>query len=153
MTEDATRDYQDRLSAVVTGALRPGGDLDRQLETLRVACGELRKVHPDYYMATARLEGRRLRIMRKVLERVEYDEETGCWTWTGPTSGDVGRGCNYPRMSLDGQTVAVHRVTFVVAHGFIHNRRQVDHLCKNRLCVSPFHLDAVTHRENQRRKK
>lgn len=97
---------------------------------------------------------RRERIRAKVMANVEIDPETGCWNWTGPDSGD-GRGGGYPRMCLDGQTVAVHRVMFTNEHGFIPGKKQIDHKCRNRLCVNPHpdHLEMVTHRENQKRKK
>lgn len=96
-------------------------------------------------------DGRRAAIIGKVMERVKVDEETGCWEWQGPTSGN-GRGGGYGRMCLDGQTVAVHLVTFVHFNGYIPGKKQVDHVCENRLCCNPAHLELVTHKENQRRK-
>lgn len=101
---------------------------------------------------TEDFKSRRERILDKVLARVRVDHITGCWEWQGPTSGD-GRGGGYGRMSLDGQTVAVHLVVFVHFHGFIPGKKQIDHNCNNRICCNPNHLDLVTHLENQRRKK
>lgn len=71
-----------------------------------------------------------------------------CHIWTGPNSGD-GRGGGYPRMSLDGQTVAVHLVVYTHHFGFIPGKKQIDHRCNNRLCVNQEHLQMVTHRKNQ----
>jgi phage gp46-like protein len=51
---------------------------------------------------------RRQTIREKIMSRVRIETETGCWIWTGPTSGETGRGRGYPRMWLGGQTVAVH---------------------------------------------
>jgi len=56
-------------------------------------------------------------------------------------------------MSLDGHTVCVHRVVYTLVSGYIPGKKQIDHRCKNRLCVNPDHLEMVTHRENQRRKR
>lgn len=97
---------------------------------------------------------RRDRIREKVMMRVDIDPVSGCWIWTGPTSGDKGRGKNYPRMSLGGQTVAVHIVMYTNEHGYVPSRKQIDHKCRNRLCVNPHpdHLELVTHKENQRRR-
>tara|TARA_R110002020_G_scaffold266483_35_gene481522 strand:+ start:6301 stop:6666 length:366 start_codon:yes stop_codon:yes gene_type:complete len=95
---------------------------------------------------------RRQRIRDKVMSRVEVDAETGCWIWTGATSGSNGRGKDYPRMSLDGATVAVHIAMFVVEHGPVPPRKQIDHICNRRLCVNPDHLEMVTHLRNQRRR-
>ena len=98
---------------------------------------------------------RRDKIIDRVRKRiVEADcgYATSCWLWTGPTSGETGRGNGYPRMCLDGQTVAVHRVVFTHFHGYVPGRKQIDHACRNRRCVNPGHLEMVTHRENQRRR-
>jgi len=86
---------------------------------------------------------RRDRIRLKVMSRVDINPITGCWNWLGPTSGDKGRGRDYPRMNLDGQTVAVHKVMWTNEHGFIPGKKQLDHVCRNRLCVnpSPEHLE------------
>ena len=74
-----------------------------------------------------------------------------CHIWQGSDSG-TGRGGGYPRMSLDGQTVAVHIVSFVNKNGFVPGKKQIDHLCNNRRCVNPDHLEMVTHKTNQKRK-
>ncbi|EKF43997.1 hypothetical protein NA8A_04275 [Nitratireductor indicus C115] len=97
---------------------------------------------------------RRERIRRKIMARVEVVDTgylTACHLWTGPTSGE-GRGGGYPRMSLDGQTVAVHKVSWTNEHGFIPGRKQIDHKCRQRLCVRIDHLEMVTHLQNQKRR-
>lgn len=96
-------------------------------------------------------EDRRALILEKVSNNIQKDEETGCWNWLGPDSG-CGRGGGYPRMWLDGQTVAVHKVMFTHAYGLIPGKLQIDHTCGNRCCVNPDHLELVTHKENQRRR-
>ncbi len=104
---------------------------------------------------------RREAILEKVLQRIRLEPSilpTPCWLWTGPTSGagykgqKKGRGHSYPRMSLDGQTVAVHLVIWTHYNGFIPGRKQLDHLCRQRCCVNPEHLELVTHRVNQLRR-
>ena len=97
---------------------------------------------------------RRERIRQKVLSRVrfEYTEKGCCWIWLGPTSGSKGRGKNYPRMSLDGATVAVHITMWVNENGIVPPRKQIDHGCRRRLCVNPDHLEMVTHKTNQKRR-
>jgi hypothetical protein len=101
------------------------------------------------------MTSRRERIREKVAARVEIVEgplDTPCHLWTGPTSGSKGRGAGYPRMCLDGGTMAVHIVMYVLEHGPIPPRKQIDHRCRNRLCVNTVHLEMVTHKENQRRR-
>lgn len=93
---------------------------------------------------------RRARIAAKIAALVRVCPDTGCHIWTGPTSGSTGRGRDYPRMSLDGQTVAVHRVVWTNVHGYIPGRKQIDHKCENRLCVNIEHLFMMTHKRNQK---
>ncbi|WP_319773954.1 HNH endonuclease [Breoghania sp.] len=90
-------------------------------------------------------------ILARVMKRVVIDHETGCWIWQGATSGN-GRGGGYPRMCLDGQTLAVHRVTFVCTYGYVRGKKTLDHTCRARLCVNPDHLEMVTNRGNCRRR-
>lgn len=93
---------------------------------------------------------RRERIRAKILANVTI-VDSGCWIWRGGNSG-TGRGGGYPRMSLDGATVATHRASWINENGMIPPRKQVDHKCRTRACVNPNHLELVTHRENMRRR-
>ena len=102
-------------------------------------------------MKLSTVTDRRQSIFDKIMKRVKIDKDTGCWNWTGPTSG-TGRGGGYGRMSLDGQTVAIHIVMFCNFFGFIPGKKQIDHKCRNRLCCNPDHLEMVTHKQNQKRR-
>lgn len=95
---------------------------------------------------------RRELIKSKIYSNAKLDPNTGCWVWQGSHSG-FGRGGGYPRMSLDGATMAVHRVMWTNENGIIPHKKQIDHKCKNRLCVNPEHLELVTHKQNQRRRR
>ena len=99
-------------------------------------------------------------VISRILSRitvVDRGYETCCWEWNGPCSGKPGRGRNgrghsYPRMNLDGQTVAVHRVMWTAVNGYLPSKKQLDHLCRNRICVRPDHVEKTTHLQNQKRK-
>jgi hypothetical protein len=103
---------------------------------------------------------RRSAIREKIAARTFYCEElcgvvgvdTPCHIWQGPDSGKIGRGAGYPRMSLDGQTVAVHLVLWTNENGYIPGRKTIDHICRNRLCINLDHLEMVTMKENARRR-
>lgn len=103
------------------------------------------------------MSDRRMSILDKIMKRVEvsttlFHHGTPCWLWTGPTSGQNGRGKDYPRMSMGTATVAVHLVMYTHVFGYIPYDRTVDHECKHRLCVNPHHLSLVSMLENYRRR-
>ena len=70
-------------------------------------------------------------------------DENGCWIWNGGVCED-GYGKSGRRA---GQTLA-HRAFYVILVGPIPAGMELDHTCKNRLCVNPSHLEPVSHAVN-----
>lgn len=66
-----------------------------------------------------------------------------CWWWTGDKTSD-----GYGRIWKDGKTRYVHRVLYEHFRGEIPPNVQIDHLCRNRACGNPSHMELVTSREN-----
>lgn len=69
-----------------------------------------------------------------------------CWLWTGAVDG---RG--YGAMKRAGKLHKVHRFAYELIVGEIPDFLTIDHLCKNKLCCNPSHLEPVTAGENSRR--
>jgi hypothetical protein len=71
---------------------------------------------------------------------------TGCWEWLG-SKHNLG----YARTKIDGRHTYIHRYLYRVYRGEIPAELELDHLCRNRGCVNPYHLEIVSHAENVRR--
>lgn len=98
---------------------------------------------------------RRESIYERIFGRVLIQDcgyRSPCHVWQGATSGDAPMGGGYGRMSLNGLTVAVHIVVFTHFYGYKPSNKHVDHLCNNRLCCNPEHLELVTPKENHKRR-
>jgi hypothetical protein len=74
-------------------------------------------------------------------------QENGCWLWTGGKNGDgYGNFRDENRVSR-----GAHRWSYEYFVGPVPQGLDLDHLCRNRACVHPEHLEPVSHRENGHR--
>lgn len=95
------------------------------------------------------INGHGKRLARRVRpECYDVDPETGCWNWNMSTYPS-GYGC----VGYQGRLHPAHRVSWMESRGEIPEGLFLDHLCRNKRCVNPDHLEPVTNAENIRRGK
>jgi hypothetical protein len=89
------------------------------------------------------------RIFSKIKISTEsFYQNSPCWEWTGSKRDDYG----YVRWHR--KIRRIHRVIYAWIFGPIPrpgNKMEIDHLCKNRSCTNPLHLELVTSRINSLR--
>lgn len=76
--------------------------------------------------------------------------DSGCWEWTGPMDR-YGYGTVKAPLGGRRRSTGAHRASWVAHRGPILGDLHIDHLCRNRKCINPFHLEPVTAEENARR--
>jgi hypothetical protein len=80
-------------------------------------------------------------MLRKTVafeDKIMYEALTGCWLWTGSISSG-----GYGRHWSNGFKYA-HRISWEMSKGLIPGGMTIDHLCRNRACVNPDHMEVVT---------
>src|SRR2546426_1120746 len=74
---------------------------------------------------------------------VKVEKTPTCWNWTG--SGNMK---GYGKFEANGKLHLAHRIAYTLMKGTIPEGLTIDHLCRNRGCVNPEHLEVVSAKEN-----
>jgi len=79
-------------------------------------------------------------------QKISPEPNSGCWIWAG-ASNRLG----YGRFNINQKIEYAHRLSWQLHKGEIPTDKQIDHLCRVRLCVNPDHMEVVSHRTNSLR--
>lgn len=86
-------------------------------------------------------------VMARLMAKVALRPSSACWWWQGHVSRTTG----YGQASSNGRVTTAHRAFYEQFVGPIPAGMHLDHICRNRQCVKPAHLEPVTQGENNRR--
>lgn len=87
-----------------------------------------------------------MKDLERFTSKYLINKETNCWEWNAYI-GYKG----YGRFGFNGRVDYAHRVSYMLFNGEIGDGLVIDHLCRNRSCVNPKHLEQVTSSENTAR--
>ena len=82
-------------------------------------------------------------LEERLMFRVLRIPESTCWYWDAWVGED-----GYGRIGVNGKLERAHRVSYELFRGPIPTGLHLDHLCRERSCVNPYHLEPVTCQEN-----
>ena len=89
-----------------------------------------------------------MRDLVRFFRRVTPDGN-GCWVWSSVKRGTSGcNGEGYGNFKAGGRVRGAHRWLYETVVACPLPGLVLDHLCRNRACVNPAHLEIVSHREN-----
>jgi len=85
-------------------------------------------------------------ILNSLIDCEPTSMKTGCKEWPKYLNKD-----GYGKVSFQGKVRFVHKVVYEHFYGPVPEHHEIDHLCRNRKCGNPEHLEAVPHEINIRR--
>lgn len=81
---------------------------------------------------------------KRILDRITINpSNNSCWEWEGALTPK-----GYAHICWKGFPTQGHRASYIIFRGSIPSDKEIDHLCANRRCVNPWHMEAVTHKVN-----
>jgi hypothetical protein len=82
-------------------------------------------------------------LLRRFVRKIDVFSDNDCLIWTGAHNYN-----GYGWFAVNSRQVRAHRFIYSLTNGPIPEGMDIDHLCRNRDCVNPYHMEVVTRKEN-----
>ena len=84
------------------------------------------------------------KIPERIKAKIDFEGPGGCWIWKGYVDPQ-----GYGQLCYNGKPhIRPQRMIYEIMVGVIPAGLTLDHLCRNRACVHPKHLEPVSNKEN-----
>jgi hypothetical protein len=103
------------------------------------------------------MRNREMTHRETVIQRIRCDTSTALRFWAKVDAGGGAGACwpwlaskerGYGKFGVNGSNARAHRIAYELAFGDVAGGMVLDHLCRNRACVNPLHLEAVSNKDN-----
>lgn len=84
-----------------------------------------------------------MKAEKRFFDKVTFKKDSDCWFWKAAIDST-----GYGRFQVGKKFDSAHRFAYELFKGHIQSGLHSDHLCRNRQCVNPGHIEIVTPREN-----
>lgn len=84
-------------------------------------------------------------LSKRFWQKVDKNGPAECWPWI---AGRGGTNQEYGMFYVGKRHTTAHRVAYELLVGPVPDGLQLDHLCRNKICVNPSHLEPVTSKVN-----
>ena len=128
-----------------------------KIRACQCGCGQPAPIASRTNSSKGEVKGEQLRFLSGHNKRLDQTLDhymrsvsktpNGCWTW----GGSINRK-GYGRAQYKNRHHNAHRVIYQLSGFAIPKDMHLDHICRNKLCVNPLHMDPVTPAENNKRK-
>jgi len=126
--------------------------MNNEIGYCKCGCGEKTNISKINRKDRGWIKGKHINFIKNhaikinISDNYKIDKITNCWNWLGYIAKN-----GYAKIGSKFHTTLAHKYLYEIKYGKVAKNKELDHLCRNRKCVNPDHLEEVSRLENSRR--